>query len=1171
MLKEWIERNKLNVNWIDDKVFEIDSKTFFVLEPNNEGNIVDSELNLTLTKKHIKLFLSGEYHAVAFNFGGNWYYTTIDESKLLNNNGVKAKFNFLKYIGQAKQDFDFKNWAHLGIHSEYEILNGSRDFSQWVKKAKFLGLKGLGLVDKNTLSGTLAFQMECIKNGLEFIIGMTIDIMFDEEIKYEGIVYALTDEGWRNLLHINTEINIKNEQFIREDDLLKYGNDVCFIFSKDSFINDKRSNIREIKNKIKKYKKHFSFVYYQIDSVEFYSAEFDNAHLNSIKRYLNEYSDIIDPILINDSYYLDQEEYKLKQYINKVSRVALKTSVDQYFKSLDDTLEKFEYLFDENKLFKNQKNFYEILIESIENTKKLIDRCSFQINTGEHKLPTFEYDGDNVELFFELLEKGLKQRGIKSKEYIERLETECTIIVQAGFVDYFLILWDIIEWCKTEDIMIGTGRGSVVGSLVAYLLNITNVDPLKYDLLFERFMNKTRVSGERAKSPDALPDVDIDFEAERREDVKEYVRKKYGDDYVCNIGTYTRLKPKGVIKDFGRVDGLKFQFTNWITSKIPDQIDYEFEDLFLAAQKSKPLKDFIQNNPELINNMKIALNQPKAESIHASAIIIVPKTDKQGNKKDIFDWMPLRKVRDEKLGKDVLVSEWEGKYIDRAGFLKEDILSLRQLDIFQNIIRLIFKHRGEKINLLDIPEDDPKTLKLFQKGYTEGAFQYHTYGMKSYCRKVLPDRLEDLICMNALYRPGPMRSNAHVDYALIKKGKKKKEIDFGLESVTDKTHGLYIFQEQIMKAVNVLGNLSLVDADNIRTAMKKFDSKKLKSYRKEFIKGAIQNGCPAKEAENIWDKLERFSGYGFNRSHSAAYSIMGYWCNYLKAHYPLEFWTTLIQYSRSENMVANFISEMSKAFKNISLELPNINESQGNFTANPRTQTIYWSLLKVKHIGNKTVKKILKVRESAKFSDLNDFIDRMEGTGVGKGETEYLILSGAFDKLEKIKKPLQRRELIKRLYEIKNYKFEDVEEYNSLVAKTKDYHWILIQKELIGYGSVDFQKVIAPHNKIIARFFVSGTELPFVRDNKVVAIAGLIIQLIERQSKRGPWASMTLLSNNDIVFALVWNDTWHVFKDQLQSIKKQKKLVAITGRVKYDTWRNEKVINTFDKTKIIEL
>ena len=402
---------------------------------------------------------------------------------------------------------------------------------------------------------------------------------------------------------------------------------------------------------------------------------------------------------------------------------------------------------------------------------------------------------------------------------------------------------------------------------------------------------------------DMMPDIDVDFPTEYRDAVKDYIKQKYGYDYTCSIGTYGRMKLKTCLKDFGKVKGIPFDTMNKITKDIDDQIEYTWGDLIEYASRSKALFKFVQDNPDIVHLTKYSLLQCRSASVHPSAVVIVPKhtVDGKDRETDIWEWMPVKMID------GVLVSEWEGKYIDKSGFLKEDILGLNQLDKFKDMETLIQRNTGKKINWNEIPLDDEETFKFFRRGWNEDVFQFGTQGLMNYCRQVKPDTLAQLIAMTALFRPGPMELRAHDDFAEIKNGKRKPKFDFGMEEITRETFGLYVYQEQIMKAVVVAG-LTEVESDILRTTIKKKDVKTLGSFGEKFKEGYIkllkENDIPNPEeyAKNVWDKLLAFSGYGFNKSHAAAYSIMSYWSQYMKVNYPLEFWTASLQFAKESEI-----------------------------------------------------------------------------------------------------------------------------------------------------------------------------------------------------------------------------------------------------------------------------
>lgn len=1171
-LSKWLEDNKMTVSESElhgSDIVSIEGMgTFLYLHPF-DGKIIDEDFAFILSDEEFDILDEKKVNFILFEFGTKFYYSGIKKNKNRYNELVfKPEFNDFKYLGETSEPFVME-FAHLGVHSEYEMMNGSGACETWAKKAAFMKCKAVGICDKNTMAGTLSFQTACEKKGVKSIIGetVTVAINYSEEKQnqetFELKFFILNYEGWKNLLLINKAINVDYKGFIPDTLLYTLGKGLCCVVPKDSEFNYVREDKKAAIRLISKYKKSFDKVYYQIDTVEYVSQQLFRKHLENLDTYLCKYRKLLKPILINDSYYLDKEESELKSILNKVNNKATPESNDQYFKSVADTINAYE------EWIEDVEPLWEAITTGIMNATELADEITFRINTGERKLPHFEVD-DVEGLFFEYLEKGINERlgHLKPKEmakYMKQIETECAVIVPNGLCDYFMILWDIIKWCKDNDINVGTGRGSVCGSLVAYCLHITDVDPLKYGLMFERFLNETRVSGERAKSADSMPDIDVDFPTEFRDAVKEYIKNKYGYSYTCSIGTYTRMKLKTCIKDFGKVKGLSFDLTNKLTKDIDDQIEYTWGDLIEYASKSKILFKFVQENPELVHLTKYALLQPKAESVHPSAVVIVPKHRVDGSNAeiDLWEWMPVKEID------GVLVSEWEGKYIDKSGFLKEDILGLSQLDKFKSILKLIEKNYKKKIDVNKIPLDDEETFKFFKRGWNEDVFQFGTTGLMNYCRQVKPDTLENLIAMTALFRPGPMEMNAHGDFSDIKNGKKKPVYDFGMEDITGETYGLYVYQEQIMKAV-VVGGLTEVESDVLRTTIKKKDVKTLSSYGEKFKTGYAKllekNGIekPKEYAENVWNKLLAFSGYGFNKSHAAAYSIMSYWSQWFKVNYPLEFWTTALQFAK-EGEVPYRLAELKKTGVEVEIRPPDVNFSDINFTCDPKEQRIFFSLTKIKGVGEVAVQNIMNTRrDGGQFYSLEEFLSRVPSK-VNKTVVKCLIIAGAFDLLEGIKNPRDRKKLLEKYLEIKN----DVlpAEYSTVDSNSNAF-WILEQKRLTGFGEVDYENMIkdAIPNKRLANIYVNDVEFLACKEKKEVAIAGKLIYYKEKDIKSGTMCTLQIDCNNTIIPILMWPDAYEKIGEDIADLKGC--VVALSGVVEKDKFRNEKKLYSNNKTKL---
>lgn len=905
-VEDWIKENSLKVEFKVEKFLKLENveKIFYVL-PYRE-KLFNEDLFFNLTDEELEEIEEVDESEKSqlnflFQFGDFFYYCPLKAKKNEYNEGrYVIELNDFLYLGHEDS---LPGWSYetaLGIHSEYEILNSALNYANAVKKAKFLGIKSLGICDRNTLGGVLGFQMQCKKSGIRPVIGETVTVAYkyDKEKKnqivHEVKLYCTCEASWFNLLTINKIINVEyNGEFIPEERMLELaGGLVCIFDYSNSVLRDERDD-KTYRKIINTYSKKFLSIYYQFSTVEYSSDTYDKACLTGFKHFLDNYYNPVSFsfVYIDDTYYLEKKHSDCKLAVNNISKKAYQHSFEQHFKTYKDIRTKIEPYFEGGK-----HDINTFLSEALGKSDELAKICDFEIPMEGAKLPKFEMDGEmlsseeSVEFLRIICEEGFEEKikpKIKNKkllkEYRKRYEKEFEVISTAGFSDYFLILWDTVNYAVNKGVMVGTGRGSVGGSLLAYLIGITRIDPIKYDLLFERFLNEARISPElyviaklsdgterrykpeqklitergeikaeeidfddtiiedenkfeikeidvkEIKRQDSLPDVDIDFCGANRDEIKAYLKNKYGDNYTCSVGTYGRLKLRQTFKDLAKIEGVPFKDANELTKKIDDQHEYEFFDLFKYAIKDEKLYKFVQKHPEMIGKLKVILNNPKSISIHPSAVLVLPKQDLEGRERSLDNWIPIRKVD------GMNVSEWEGKYCDIFGLLKNDILGLAQLDKFTYCLDLIKKNKGEEINLDEIDLADEKTYRLFQKGLNEDVFQFGSYGLKGYSRKVLPDSIDDLIAMNALYRPGPMSSNAHEDYAKIKHGEKEPEYDWGMKEIVEKTGGLWIYQEQIMKAF-VRAGFTLVEADEIRTIMKKFDKKKMESIKDKFIK-----------------------------------------------------------------------------------------------------------------------------------------------------------------------------------------------------------------------------------------------------------------------------------------------------------------------------------------------
>lgn len=1178
-LRRWAEDNYLAIEEKRDDELNIIAiegvGDFLYLHPDDSGKIIDERFSFAVTADEFDALYDGVVKYILFEFGGKFYYSNIKKDHLRLDKTVvfRPEFRDFKYLGTSTAE-ELVPFVHLGVHSEYEFLNGSSNCEEWAAKAKFNRMTALGICDRNTLAGTLAFQTACLGKGLKPIIGETVtvacnyDPAADVQETFSLKLYAMNTQGWRNLLLVNKAINVDYQGFIPAEELYKLGCGLVCVIPPDSELNYFKGDVERCKRLLTAYHAAFDRVYYQIDTVEYASETLFRDHLESIDTYVCRCRKIklyrqTPPLVINDSYYLDAEEAPLKSLLNKVAGVVNAESATQYFKNSKETILAYEEWMDA------AAPLYEKIIDGMANSTTLTESIDFKIPTGIRHLPKYEFVKTTVEdAFFEKLEAGVQERLVGKvdnlDQYLAELEKECAIIVPNGLCDYFMILWDIMNWCREQGIMTGSGRGSVCGSLIAYCLYITDVDPLKYHLMFERFLNETRVSGERAKSADSLPDIDCDFPVAFRDTVKEYMTRRYGVDHVCSVGTYTRMKLKTCLKDFGKVMGVPFAVMNKLTKDIDDQIEYTWGDLFNYAATSRELFRFVQDHPELVHMTKYALTQCKTGSVHPSAVIIVPKEDEDGHPIDLYGWMPMKRMG------GVLVSEWEGKYIDKSGFLKEDILGLNQLDKFSSILKLIAKNRKEQIDVNTIPFGDEEVFRYFQRGWCEDVFQFGAMGLMNYCREAKPHSLDDLIAMTALFRPGPMDVKAHETFVEIKNGARKPKFDPGMEEITRDTYSLYTYQEQIMKAV-VVGGLSPVESDILRTAIKKKNMDLIESFHDKFRAGYAallrERGLtekPEVRADEVWSKLLAFSGYGFNKSHAVAYTMMSYWSQWFKVNYPLEFWTTSLQYASKESDIPYRLVEMKKTGAEIEVRPPDINFSGETFTCDPKTNRIFFSLGKVKGVGERalTLLKAMKDEHGEVFS-FEDFITSAP-KGINRTVVLRLIMAGAFDLVEDIRNPRQRLDIVKQYLERRGEPLSD--EFTSPDAHTNAW-WVFKQRELTGYGEVDYERMMNEYGlgKRMVRLYVTAAEFERKHEGDEVCIVGRVNNVFERQTKGGDSYGVLQVEVNDLIIQItLWPDFWlHQPENEATLLNR---IVAVSGRVNY--FAGKKTVQSSQSTRL---
>ena len=886
-------------------------------------------------------------------------------------------------------------FIHLHNHSHYSLLDGAASIDGLVHAAVQNKMPAVALTDHGVMFGAIEFYRVAKKAKIKPIIGCEMYIVtkgsrFEKEVnaqsvkqgKGRGIYYHIVLlvknlEGYRNLIKLCSYAHTEGFYYKPRIDLellQKYRNGLIALSACPNGVVSYQlvnGHYDEARDSAAIFKAIFGEDFYL--EIQNHFIEKEKPILESVPRIANELG--IKLIATNDVHYIKQEHALAHNVLlmipdasqsNTTDYKQLRYQTDQlYFKSAAEM----------NKIF---ADFPEAITSTLEVAEKVE---VFGLEPEKPYMPEFPIPQDagaaTLEEYLErLAHVGMKKRySTITTEIEDRLKHELSVINRMGYAGYFLITQDFINAARNMGVVVGPGRGSAAGSLVSYSLGITNVDPLKYDLLFERFLNPDRVS---------MPDIDIDFSDNKRDKVIEYVKNKYGADCVSQIITFGTLSSRAVLKDVGRVLGVPLSITESITKQIP-----------VIQGKVTALAEVFENNPELswvkespdekiqelISISLVLEGLNRNASTHAAGIVITPGP--------LLDYVPLYKTPQTEI-----MTQYNMVDLEKAGLLKMDFLGLRTLTVIENALKLIKQNHSVVIDLDKIPEDDLATFELFGKGRTIGVFQFESAGMQDWLRKLQPTSISDLVAMNALYRPGPMEMIG--DFIDRKQGKKKIEyVHPKLEPVLNETYGVIVYQEQVIKLASEIAGLSLAKADMMRRAMGKKDKGLMAKQKNEFIEGALKNDFTKKIASEIFDMIEKFASYGFNKSHSVAYSVLAYQTAYLKAHYPAEFMAATIS---AEIGDTDYVVQLIEECRKMKLRVlpPDVNESDVQFVVTPHG--LRFGLSAIKNVGVSAVENFIQTRiQQGKFENIFDFCRRVDLRLVNKKTLEGLIQSGAFD------------------------------------------------------------------------------------------------------------------------------------------------------------------------------
>jgi len=1116
-------------------IFIFEDFKLLLVEPLEGSKLIDSLFRF-IDYELIESYVD-ENTYLAFEFGYHYYYSKLKEDGYID---LKS----FKWLGKYNNLMDF-NMPHLGVHTGFDLLSAVGTPKDYVKKAKFLGVDTLGICDKHTLAGTYNFYKACKAEGIKPIIGATI-------ITNEGSLklYVKNEIGWRNLssivsqIQINKLLSINHQEVFDRSEGLVCVMGVCF----------------EIKDYIDKYIEYFQDdLYFAINFLEWSSESRDNKQILWIKECLPFDESFV---WIHDSYYIDKEDYEAKKLINTIGGINLPSSEDQWFKSDTELVNQAYELFSDS-------NFGLIELEKlVNNTVKMSEKCSGFEFDFSRKLPQYVLTkteemlfDDKEDLFWHQIDTGLNCK-VKPKDeeefnlYISRVEKEFKVIKDAGVLDYFLILYDFCRECRARNILVGFGRGSAAGSLISYLLDIVEIDPIKYNLLFERFLNEGRAQK-------SLPDIDTDIEDVKRDQAKQYLVERYTHDRVSNVGTYSMYKLKSLLTDVLKYLGVEFGTVKLATSTIGKDFEDSFEGLMACAASEPKLLSILQKYSDFQPLFEAIIGQPRSMGVHASASIIVPIRDGQGK---FENYTPVTEID------GYLVTQLQGTELDELGFLKADILGLAQLSKFSQTLELIKKANKTVPDIYNLNLEDRSVYDYFHSGWNEDVFQFGSPSQKKYSVYLKPDNIEELTAANALYRPGPMDSGAHNHYVELKFGQRVLKFDPFLDDVTKDTVGLYVYQEQVMAAYSKIAKTSLIESDSFRKFITKlkgnyWDDPNYLEYKDKFIKGYEELGVYKNESLPVWEKILAFGAYGFNRSHAASYSVMGYIAQYLKVHYPLEFWTVSLKNSKNDE-IQNKLYEIALS-GSIKVLPPSINVSTTEFTTNG-IDTIYWSISSIYGCGEASLSKLMEERDTnGSFYSIEEFFKRCSKL-VNKTVMYNLAYAGAFDDICDVKRAKDRLNIVEKLDSLRNEKTNTIEigKNHSFIS---NWWWQLKSKQICGYDGIDYESLrdYLDENIINKRVISIGEMEDFEssRDNDVVII-GIVKKVNPMTTKGGKKMCKMIMEQKSISFGVVlWEDSSIEYSSILDK-SLEGNLIAISGSCSFDSYRQQNTIYSKDNTFI---
>lgn len=1033
------------------------------------------------------------------------------------------------------------NFVHLHVHSEYSLLDGAIKIPELVTRADELGYKALALTDHGAMYGVIDFYQECLNNGVKPLIGCEIYLArrnrFDKsqpkgDSPHHLLLIAENNEGYQNLCQIITKSYFEGYYYKPRADKELLSQHYKGLIALSACIAGEiprelinSGNIKKARQLAGEYQEIFGkenfFLELQDHGIK--EQKIANEGLLKISKELN-----IPVVATNDTHYLNSQDREAHEVLLCIQTNSTLNDEDRLTFSSDQFYFKSER--EMQKLFSDHP-------EALRNTLWIAERANVSFDFESLHLPHYSVpDGYTLESYLrKLCEEGVKKRFGENYplEVKERLQHELQVIEKMGFAGYFLIIWDVIKAAKERGIRVGPGRGSAAGSLVAYVLGITSINPLEYGLLFERFLNPERRT---------MPDIDIDFCEDRRDEIINYIREKYGEDKVAQIITFSTMKARAAVRDAGRVTGYSYSYVDKLAKLITkDTIEQSVLEI-------SELKESYQSNEDarrILDTARRLEGLVRQDSIHAAGVVI--------SREPLTKLLPIQKKGDAEV-----VTQCSMGALGKLGLLKMDFLGLRTLTVIENTLNLVKKIRGEIIDLDNLPLDDKKTFKLIQDGKTVGVFQLEKAGIREILKDLKPTRFEDLIAANALNRPGPIKSGMVRDFIDRKNGRKPIVYPHpSLEKILKETYGTIIYQEQVMGIASELAGYTLAEADILRKAMSKKERNLLEEQKRIFVEKAVEKGVEKEKAIAIFETMAPFVEYAFNKSHSAAYALIAYQTAYLKAHYTIEFLTALLSSIKEDkDKVALYIYE-AKRF-GIKVTLPDINKSFEDFTV--EDNSIRFGLSAIRNVGSSVVEEIINARKARPFKSFMDFLNRVDITKVNKKAVESLIKAGAFDSLGYKRKELlssypvflemvQKEKKEKEKGQMSLFAgFEVREEIKEKIPSEGEFNHselLAMEKEMLGVY-VSGHPLLGLEELMSFHISHASSALDEAVDGQEVVVGGIITALKKSFTKKGDMmASLTLEDFEGSCSIIVFPSVLTANQEKIA----EEKVIFVKGRV----------------------